>query len=164
MNLVTSSETLNPSILEKAKKSALNRWKIETLTGLLGFQALKHHQSEQQKNVEAENQRVRKYLWEYNEPEQGDDMAGSTTILGDNIVNPTPVITHQQSSGLGKVVAAAAITAGILGVPLAGIGGYLLNEHLNKKEQVVPVAPAHQQDKEDVDLGLLKLSDLVNAK
>ena len=92
-------------------------------------------------------------------------MAGSTTILGDNIVNPTPVITHQQSSGLGKVVAAAAITAGMLGVPLAGIGGYLLNEHLNKKEQVVPVAPIQQaQDKEDVDLGLLKLSDLINAK
>ena len=116
--------------------------------------------------MQAENQKVRKEVWGYKEPEQGDDMASSTTILGDNIVqHPAPVVTQQPSSGLGKVVAAAAITAGVLGVPLAGIGGYLLNEHLNKKEQVVPVAPIQQaQDKEDVDLGLLKLSDLINAK
>lgn len=127
------------------------------------MQALQHHKRETEKNLEAENQQVRKQLWGYTEPKASEEDMPGQTILGDVITHPTPVIMQPQSSGLGKVIAAAAVTAGMLGVPLAGIGGYLLNEYMNKKEQQTIPAPI-QQDKEDVDLGLLKLSDLISPK
>ena len=84
-----------------------------------------------------------------------DDMH-SQTILGD-VTHPTPVIISQpqQSSGLAKVLAGAAITAGLLGVPAAGVAGYFLNQHFNR--------PVPQQPGEDntVDIGLRRIGDLI---
>jgi len=131
-------------------KSAVSRWKLEALTGLLGIKALQTHQAESQKNMQAENQRIRKELWGYDEPPVSDEM--NQTILGD-VTHPTPIVINgQQSSGIGKVLAGLAIGALI---PAAGLGGYLLN-------QSQPQKPAESTpiETETVDLGLLRLEDL----
>ena len=100
--------------------------------------------------MQAENQRIRKELWGYDEPPVSDEM--NQTILGD-VTHPTPIVINgQQSSGIGKVLAGLAIGALI---PAAGLGGYLLN-------QSQPQKPAESTpiETETVDLGLLRLEDL----
>ncbi len=126
MSSTTSSETSaeqKPPLVQQAMQSALNRWKLESLTGLLGIKALQHHQAETEKNIEAEGRAVRRSLWNSKEPDpvaskDGDDMKGGI-VLGDNVVHPPQVIMagQPQSSGFGKVLAGAALGASLLGVP-----------------------------------------------
>ena len=148
MTSTTSFET--SPIVDQVRKSALSRWKLETLTGLLGIKALQSHQAETEKNVQAENQRIRKDLWGYQEPKEGEDV-NSQTILGD-VTHPTPIIINgQQSSGALKTL--AILTAGAL-IPGAGIAGYLASQMLDKPQK----APAIED--KSLDLGLLKFEDL----
>ena len=146
----------SPQLFETSKvgKAALSRWKLETLTGLLGAKALQDHQAESQKNMQAENQRIRKGLWGYDEPATSDDMH-TQTILGD-VTHPTPIVIagQQSGSGLGKVLAGLAI--GSL-IPAAGVGGYMINQLLIPKPESPVVEPV---ENETVDLGLLRLEDL----
>ena len=149
MTSAASSET--SPIVDQVRKSALSRWKLETLTGLLGVKALQAHQAESQKNVQAENQRIRKDLWGYQEPKEGEDV-NSQTILGD-VTHPTPIIINgQQSSGALKTL--AIIAAGAL-IPGAGIAGYLASQLL-KPTTTETTAPEDQT----LDLGLLRFEDL----
>jgi hypothetical protein len=154
-----SSQT-QPTLLEKAAKAGLARWKMESLTGLFALKALQKHQAETEKNIAAENRHVRKSVWgddgTMSEPE---DMH-SQTILGD-VTHPTPIVIQgQQSGGMGKVLAGAALGAAALGMPLAGVGGYLLSQHLQK-----PAAEVQQPaDSEKVNLGLLRVEDLQGAE
>lgn len=156
MTSATSFET--SPIVDQVRKSALSRWKLETLTGLLGIKALQSHQAETEKNVRAENQRIRKDLWGYQEPKEGEDV-NSQTILGD-VTHPTPIIINgQQSSGIGKVLAGVAIGAACLGVPAAGAGAYLASQLL-KPTTMETKAPEDQT----LDLGLLRFEDLEQQK
>lgn len=153
MTLATSSET--SPIVDQVRKSALSRWKLETLTGLLGIKALQSHQAETEKNVQAENQRIRKDLWGYQEPKEGEDV-NSQTILGD-VTHPTPIIINgQQSSGALKTL--AILAAGAL-IPGAGIAGYFASQLL-KPTTTEMKAPEDQT----LDLGLLRFEDLEQQK
>ena len=62
----------------------------------------------------------------------------------------------QPPSGLGKVLAGAAITAGLLGVPAAGVAGYFLSQALSKP----PVSQIQPIEDQSLDLGLLRIDDL----
>ena len=149
MTSTTSFET--SPIVDQVRKSALSRWKLEALTGLLGIKALQSHQAETEKNVQAENQRIRKDLWGYQEPKEGEDV-NSQTILGD-VTHPTPIIINgQQSSGALKTL--AILAAGAL-IPGAGIAGYLASQLL-KPTTTETTAPEDQT----LDLGLLRFEDL----
>lgn len=139
-------------------KSAVSRWKLEALTGLLGVKALQAHQAESQKNMQAENQRIRKDLWGYKEPQEGEDV-NSQTILGD-VTHPTPIIINgQQSSGLGKVLAGAALGAALLGIPAAGAGFYAASQLISK-----PTTETTAPEDQTLDLGLLRFEDLEQQK
>ena len=143
------------SPLQKVGKAALSRWKLESLTGLLGIRALQNHQEEQKKNQSAESAFVRRQLWgESAESQQAEDMH-TQTILGD-VTHPTPIVIQgqQSGSGLGKVLAGLAIGALI---PAAGVGGYMINQLLTPKPESPVVEPV---ENETVDLGLLRLEDL----
>lgn len=162
MSSDTSSQT-SPDLLTQVKRAALNRWKMESLTGLLGFRALQSHQSEQAKNVAAENRHVRKTVWGENDDQAGEEMG--PTILGDNIHHPTPiVITGQQSGGLAKTLAGMAIGAMI---PAAGVAGYAINKLLNPPDPPAATAPpaaAPATETESLDLGLLRFEDLKSSR
>lgn len=152
MSSVTSSETQS-NLIDRARKAGLSRWKLETLTGLLGYRALAQHQSETAKNMAVENRHVRKQLWGDDGAEQaeGEDMGGHT-ILGD-VTHPTPIVIGQQSgSGIGKLLAGLAL--GTL-IPAAGVGGFLAS-------QLMRPAPPVTQPTEDetVDIGLGRITDL----
>ena len=128
---------------------------METLTGLMGIRALQSHQAETEKNVQAENQRIRKDLWGYQEPKEGEDV-NSQTILGD-VTHPTPIIINgQQSSGALKTL--AILAAGAL-IPGAGIAGYFASQLL-KPTTTETTAPEDQT----LDLGLLRFEDLEQQK
>ena len=120
----------------------------------MGIKALQDHQAETHKNMQAENQRIRKGLWGYDEPATSEDMH-TQTILGD-VTHPTPIVIagQQSGSGLGKVLAGLAI--GSL-IPAAGVGGYMINQLLTPKAQSPVVEPV---ENETLDLGLLRLEDL----
>lgn len=133
-------------------KAAVSRWKLEALTGLLGVKALQAHQAESQKNMQAENQRIRKDLWGYQEPEEGEDV-NSQTILGD-VTHPTPIIINGQQQQSGGVLKTLAILAAGALIPGAGIGGYLASQWLNQKHV------ATETEDKSLDLGLLKFEDL----
>ena len=153
MTSTTSFET--SPIVDQVRKSALSRWKLETLTGLMGIKALQSHQAETEKNVQAENQRIRKDLWGYQEPKEGEDV-NSQTILGD-VTHPTPIIINgQQSSGALKTL--AILAAGAL-IPGAGIAGYFASQLL-KPTTAETTAPEDQT----LDLGLLRFEDLEQQK
>jgi hypothetical protein len=157
MSSVPLSE-MPQDIRQKVLKAGLNRWKLESLTGLFGIQAMQKHQQETERNMEAENRHVRKSLWGYDEPPKEEDMH-TQTILGD-VTHPTPIVIsqpQQQSSGLGKVLAGAAIAAGLLGIPAAGVAGYLLSKSMDK--------PGANQPTEDntVDIGLRRIGDLIGS-
>lgn len=159
MNSATSFETL--PLTERAKKAALSRWKLETLTGLLGIRSLQAHNRMSQLNQEAENRAVRQKVWGNDggasEPE---DMGH--TILGD-VTNPTPIVINgQQSSGtLGKVLAGAALGAALIGIPGAGVAGYLLSKMQSKPEPQV-ITPTDEDT--TIGLGLRKFEELEGTK
>lgn len=170
---MSSEQSLETShnILDQARRAGLARWKLETLTGLLGIRALTHHQAENEKNQRAENAAVRKKVWGSDGTAGGseDDMAGST-ILGD-VTHPAPVIIAggQQSSGLAKTLAGLAIGALI---PSAGVGGFLASrimEHVpasqpSQQPSTTVIQQAPVQEAERVDVGLGKLSDYLKEQ
>lgn len=174
MSSGTLSETSHDhKILDQARKAGLVRWKLETLTGLLGIRALTHHQSETEKNQRAENAAVRKRVWGSDVGTGGggneDDMAGST-ILGD-VTHPAPVIIaggQQQSSGLAKTMAGLAIGALI---PTAGVGGFLASQlvdrvpafHQQQQPSSTTVIQTTPEQSERVDVGLGKIEDYLKA-
>ena len=150
MNSSQSSGTFQ----EQAKKIGLKRGKLELLTGLLGYQALQNHQRMNEANQEAENQATRKRVWGSDDGsalKDGGDMGN--TILGD--VTPAPVVVASQTGhGLGTLLAAAVLGSGI---PLAGVGGYLLSQAQSEPAPIV--AP----EDESVDLGLGRIEDYVKG-
>lgn len=94
-------------------------------------------------------------------PEENKAGAEEMKILSTGDVHLTapqvspPQQEQKQSSGLGKVLAGAAIGAALLGVPAAGVGGFMLNRMLQTK----PVASPVSED-QSLDLGLLQFEDL----
>lgn len=157
MNSATSFETL--PLTERAKKAALSRWKLETLTGLLGIRSLQAHNRMSQLNQEAENRAVRQKVWGNDGGASKADEMGDHIILGDN-TNPTPIIItgQQQSSGsLGKVLAGAALGAALLGIPGAGVAGYLFSKLSQQKPE--PVITPTDEDT-TIGLGLRKFEEL----
>ena len=81
------------------------------------------------------------------------------TILGDYHPPQVVVAGGQQGSGIGKVLAGAALGASLLGVPGAGIAGYLFSQMQSQKPATVTTSPATNEG-ETVDLGLKKIEDL----
>ena len=73
-----------------------------------------------------------------------------------HVSNQSPASDQPQPSGLGKVLAGAALGASLLGVPGAGIAGYLFSQM--QKPQPAVSQPA--SDGETVDLGLKKFEEL----
>lgn len=84
---------------------------------------------------------------------------GGHTILGDIIVPSSQQQPSQQGNGIGKVLAGAALGASLLGIPGAGIAGYLFNQLQNQKPAEA-VRSVSSKDGETVDLGLKKIEDL----
>jgi hypothetical protein len=121
--------------------------RLKLWSGVLGMQALQQTQQETQRNREAESRWARQKLWNET-PDQaaasGEDMGH--TFLGD-VLMPQPQ-PPQQSNLLAGVL----LGASLLGVPAAGVAGYLLNQQ--------PANEAAQQTQETVDLGLLRFEDL----
>jgi hypothetical protein len=113
---------MTETIADKAKRAGLARWKLETLTGMIGIHSLLKHKQMSEANQEAENRWARKNVWGENVAAEGDDMGD--IILGDN-VHPAPVIVTGGGNEILKLLAVAGIAAGI---PLAGIAGYLLSQ------------------------------------
>lgn len=156
MTSATSSDTQQTPL----QKAALGRWKLETLTGLLGIQSLQAHAQRQRRNLEAEDRAARKALWGATESqEQGDDMP-QQTILGD-YHSPQPVVIASGSgSSLGPLLAAA---LGMLG-PLGGVAGYFVNQAMSKSQTQIVNPPAQQTtiNQEDLTVRLLRPEDLKN--
>lgn len=156
-----ASSAISPEVVAKTQRAGLARWKLESLTGLLGFKSLKNHQRESEKNQSAENAYVRRVMWgdqiAKTTPSAGDDM-GDRFILGD-VTHPAPVIItgQQQGSGIGKVLAGAALAAGLIGIPGAGLAGYFLSKLTDK-----PAATQPGTD-DTVDIGLKRFSELVGG-
>lgn len=158
MTSAASSETQQTPL----QKAALGRWKLETLTGLLGIQTLQAHAQRQKRNLEAEDRAARKALWGAieNQEAESDDMP-QQTILGD-YHSPQPVVISSGGGGssLGPLLAAA---LGMLG-PLGGVAGYFINQAMSQKPQATIVNPPAQQtttiNQEDLTVRLLRPEDL----
>lgn len=151
-----------PESSEPLKKAALSRWKLETLTGLLGMRSLQHHQQETEKNIRAENQCIRKKLWGETS-EQTDDSEGDMghTVLGD-YHSPQPiVISGQQSASTGLTKLIAGLAIGTL-IPTAGIGGFAISKLLQDStpKTETPAAQPKEFTDESLDIGLLRFDDL----
>ena len=118
------------------------------------------HRKRTEKNLNAEEAAVRQKLWGESpgkkEETTGDDM-GDQIVLGD-LTHPTPIIVNQPASnGLGKMLAGAALAAGMIGIPGAGIAGYLLSQM--QKDNPVDAPPFTD---ESLDVGLGRFSDLIS--
>lgn len=157
MTSAASSETRQTPL----QKAALGRWKLETLTGLLGIQTLQAHAQRQRRNLEAEDRAARKALWGATETqeEESDDMP-QQTILGD-YHSPQPVVISSggSNSSLGPLLAAA---LGMLG-PLGGVAGYFVNQAMQKPQPAILNPPAQQTttvNQEDLTVRLLRPEDL----
>ena len=125
----------------------------------MGYRMLDAHRKRTEKNLNAEEAAVRQKLWGESpgkkEETTGDDM-GDQIVLGD-LTHPTPIIVNQPASnGLGKMLAGAALAAGMIGIPGAGIAGYLLSQM--QKDKPVDVPPFTD---ESLDVGLGRFSDLI---
>jgi len=150
----------HPNFLTDVQEKSNRHWKLESLTGLMGYRMLDAHRKRTEKNLNAEEAAVRQKLWGESpgkkEETTGDDM-GDQIVLGD-LTHPTPIIVNQPASnGLGKVLAGAALAAGMIGIPGAGIAGYLLSQM--QKDKPVDVPPFTD---ESLDVGLGRFSDLIS--
>lgn len=159
MSLPASSET--QPIRQQARKAALSRWKLETLTGLMGIDALQAHKDRQKRNLEAEDRHIRRKLWGETETDTmaGDDM-GNQTILGD-YHSPQPVVIQPQSSGSGILVPILCAALGTLG-PAGAVGGYLLSRwaaQVPAQQTAAPAAPETITETitEQISIGLGKI-------
>jgi hypothetical protein len=117
------TQATNPeTIVDRARRAGLARWKLETLTGMIGIHSLMSHKRMSEANQEAENRWTRKNVWGEDTKPADDEMGD--IILGDNI-HPAPVVVQGGGNDLAKLLAVAGMAAGI---PLAGIAGYLLSQ------------------------------------
>lgn len=140
MNSPASSETR--PIRQQAKQAGLSRWKLETLTGLLGIEALQAHKSRQAKNLDAEDRCLRRKLWGETEADVKGEEMGNQTILGD-YHSPQPLVIQPQSSGSGILVPILCAALGTLG-PAGAVGGYLLSRwaaQVPAQQTAAPVTP-----------------------
>lgn len=155
MSSIQPTTESDRSPMQKVVNYLNRKGKLELWSGVLANQMIQDHQAEQKKNQAAESAFVRRQVWgEKQEPQEGEDV-NSQTILGD-VTHPTPIIINgQQSSGLGKVLAGAAIGASLLGIPAAGAGFYAASQLL-KPTTTETKAPEDQT----LDLGLLRFEDL----
>ena len=158
------SETSSGTFVDKVKKAALNRWKLETWTKTLGIQGLAASQQILQKNQEAMSRATRQQLWGEEERAEGEEMPGHT-YLGD-VNHPTPVIVtgSQGSSSLAPLLAAA---LGMLG-PAGAVGGYFLNQMMQQQPKVAdqivqPGANTTVINRENLQMQLLREEDLIPA-
>ena len=146
----------------KAVKSALPRWKLEALTGLIGVRSMERMMDINHANLEAEGRWARRTLYGQQSNQEtanpkgpdddGDDMA-NTTVLGD--ITPTPVVVNNPpQNNVGSLLLTALMAAGI---PTAGLAGYML-----AKPQQQAIAPAVDKgyDDETVTIGLGRIEDL----
>jgi uncharacterized protein HemX len=157
------TQTLEQTPAEKVVKFLDKKGKLELWAGTIAAKGLAFGQKQQELNQSAEDAYTRRQLWGEKPGQQSGDDMGGHTILGDIIV-PSPSQPQQpqqsQSSGLGKVLAGAALGASLLGVPGAGIAGYLFSQIQSQKPAAVTTSPATQNEGETVDLGLKKIEDL----
>lgn len=149
--------TTPPTIRQQAAKAALSRWKLETLTGLLGIRAMQHHQRQNELNTAAENASVRRQLWNSETEAEAEDMGN--TILGD-VQYPTPIVVSSgqpPAAGGSGLLTGLAIAALGAAVPGAGLLGYVASQMLKPDPPAVqPVSPI---DQPDFSVGLGKLED-----
>lgn len=158
------SETSSGTFVDRARKAALNRWKLETWTKTLGIQGLAASQQTLQKNQEAMSRATRRQLWGEEENAEGEEMPGHT-YLGD-VNHPTPVIVTgaQGGNSLGPLLAAA---LGMLG-PAGAVGGYFLNQMMQQQAKapdpiVQPGANTTVINRENLQMQLLREEDLIPA-
>ena len=98
-------------------------------------------------------------MWEQPAGASSEDNEMGTTILGD-VTHPTPVVVAGgNDSSVGKMLTGAALGMSLLGVPGAGVAGYLLSK-MQQPTQQQPALPPQVNDGETVDLGLSKFEDL----
>lgn len=150
---------------QKGVRFLEQKGKLELWAGTIAARGLAFGQKQQELNQSAEDAYTRRTIWGEKAEQQksGEDMGGHT-ILGDIIVPSQPQQQPQQpqGSGLGKVLAGAALGASLLGMP-AGVAGYLLSQ-MNQQKAVQPapvVLPTPSAGEgETVDLGLKKIEDL----
>ena len=160
MSSIQPTTESNSSPVQKVVNYLNRKGKLELWSGVLANQMIQDHQAEQKKNQAAESAFVRRQVWgeKQQEPKEGEDV-NSQTILGD-VTNPTPIIINgQQSSGLGKVLAGAALGAALLGIPAAGAGFYAASQLINK-----PTTETTAPEDQTLDLGLLRFEDLEQQK
>jgi len=169
-NQVQASQTLPEAMPHKVQRAALSRWKIETLTGLLGLESLEKQTQMSHANQEAENRWAREKVWGQSgevQPPQAEDESKMGHILGDNI-HPTPIVvtsppTPQQNSILPALALAAATMLPATGAA-AGVIGYLLaRQPAQPPAQVQPVQP-QPQEYEEFNLGLGRLEDFIKEQ
>jgi hypothetical protein len=161
---MSSEQSLETSrdIVNQTRRAGLARWKLETLTGLLGIRALTNHQHETEKNIRAENRAVRRKLWQDADTEEPEDADMGNTILGD-VTHPTPVIVAGANGGSsGLLKAAVGMAIGAL-LPTAGVGGFLASQLLQQHPPAAVQPQQQQPSNESLDVGLGKLSDYLDA-
>ena len=111
---------------------------------------LDNHRQRTDANLSAEDSAVRRAMFGDNGGGQtaGEDMGH--TILGD-VMNPTPIVIHSQPqpNGIGKALVGAAIAAGMIGIPAAGIIGYGVSQLMDRQ----PAASTTEDNSLDVGLG-----------
>ena len=154
----------------KVQRAALSRWKIETLTGLLGIESLEKQSQMSHANQEAENKWARKQVWGETEtqaesPKENEEMRGH--ILGD-VTYPTPIVVNNpqpqpqpQKSQLLPALALAAATM----LPATGAAaaiGYLLARQPTQPPAQIQPAQQQPQQYEEFNLGLGRLEDFIN--
>ena len=132
------------------------RGKIQQLAELTAVEAMRATAEETRKNQEAESKAVRKQLWGSDETESEDDMA--TTILGDVTYAASPASVSQTTpqSSTAPLLAGMALGASLLGLPAAGLAGYMLAQSDNTPE---PTVESVEFDDESVSIGLGRIED-----
>lgn len=144
----------------EVERVGIIRSKLEAMANLVGLRALQSHQQMNQLNQEAENRAVRKKLWGNDGGANGEGQAvNGTNILGD-VTYPTPIVMQggsQSQNGASSLLKTAGLLALGAGMPLAGVGGYLLSGLLQDK--ATPVVTPAPSDGETVDLGLGHIGD-----
>lgn len=165
--MVTTTANQPETFPQRAERAALARWKIETLTGLLGVDSLEKQAQMSQANQEAENKWARKQVWGETEtqadsPKENQDMRGH--ILGD-VTYPAPIVVNQpapqpqQKQSLAPALALAALTAMVPATGAAGVIGYLLARQ--PAQPPAQVQEAKPQEYESFNLGLGRLEDFI---
>lgn len=143
---------VSPQFKSEVEKIGLQRGKLETLTSLLGYQTLKAHQSETQKNREAESKWARQKVWGASPDQSGVEDVADNTILGD-VNYPTPIVVNGNNSGggIGQTLATLA-----LGSLLGGggiVAGMLLNKTPDVIEKIETKIPGDPSEKVSIGLG-----------